>query len=184
MHLKNLVRKKVTMAASIKTLETNLGKNIFPKSVDFRFITNSTRDPTLKNRWASIILNCKKELTRAMIDDLYTKYGQIKDTINTKLIELETHLEPEQYAEIKAALNIRAKGMTSVFLKKKEQQFNPPKGRRRPQAGPRPQKGGKGQPQTRNNRPQNGQRPQFKRNNQKQLNLKALLNNLQDLLIN
>ena len=176
LQLKNLVKKKVTMAASIKTLESNMGKNIFPGSVDFKFITNSTRDPALKARWTSIILNCKKDLTKAMIDDLYKKYNQVKDTINTKLAELEGHLEPDQYREIKASLNTRAKGMTPVFLKKKEAQFAPPNPRRKNQGGNKPGPRPKGQ------KPQNGPRPQFRRDNQKQNNLKVLFNSLQKLL--
>ena len=164
------------MAASIKTLETNMTKNIFPRSVDFRFVTNSTRDPALKARWTNIILDCKKDLTKAMIDDLYKKYNQVKDTINTRLAELEGHLEPDQYREIKASLNTRAKGMTPVFLKKKEAQFSTPKNKKRPQGGPKPGK------RPYNQKTQKGPRPQFRRDNQKPNNLKVLLNNLQQLL--
>ena len=174
LQLKILVKKKVTLAASIKTLEGNLSKNVFPKSVDFKFITNSARDPALKARWTTIIQNCKKDLTKAMIDDLYKKYNQVKDTINTKLIEIEGHLEPAQYNQIKASLNVRAKGMTPVFLKKKELQFtsNP---RRKNQGGQKPG------PRPKNPRNQNAPRPQFRRDNQKN-NLKTLINSLQLLL--
>ena len=47
LQLKNSV-KKVILAANVKTLEGNVSMNIFPKGVDFRIITNSTRDPSMK----------------------------------------------------------------------------------------------------------------------------------------
>lgn len=156
---------KVTLSANIKTLETRLTKGEFPSAVDFRFNINATRDPKLRDSWSTIIRNCKTEMTRAMIDDLYRKYNHLKSQIAKEFSELETILHPEQFHEIKRSLEEKSKGMAPVMLQKKDRQYK----HQRPKAkGKKPFQ-----------RPQKQER---RSNKSKEDNMKALFSTLKEIL--
>ena len=50
LRLKNLHRKKLSLASTIKVMEGRLAKNQYPTSVDFKFNINSTRSPKKTER--------------------------------------------------------------------------------------------------------------------------------------
>ena len=169
--LKNLTRKKVTMSANIKTMEARLAKREYPNAVNFRFNINATRDPKLRDSWSSIIHSCKADLTKAMIEDMYRKYNQLKSQIAKEYCELETILNPEQFHEIKRTLEDKSKGMAPVMLQKKEKQYR----HQRPKAKPRkPTK-----PRQRDDRRPRDDRRQDKPKDEK---LMALINTLKDII--
>ena len=58
-----LYRKKVSLASTIKTMETTLSKNCFPTTVDFRFNISSSRNPVLGHSWMRAVGKCKTEMT-------------------------------------------------------------------------------------------------------------------------
>ena len=165
--LKNLTRKKVTMSANIKTMEAKLAKKEYPSAVNFRFNINATRDPKLRECWSTIIHSCKADLTKAMIDDMYRKYNQLKSQIAKEYCELEEILNPEQFHEIRRTLEDKSKGMAPVILQKKEKQyrFQRPKAKPKRQFKPR-------------------QREDRKQDKPKDQKLMALFNSLKDIMNN
>ena len=105
--LKGLHKKKLSLASNIKVMEGKLTKNQFPTSVDFKFNINNTRNPVLKEKWATAIRKCKTDLTLAFIDDLQKTYNRTKAAITKELATLETLLKPEQFKEIKDSLTTK-----------------------------------------------------------------------------
>ena len=125
LRLKNLYKKKLSLASNIRTIEQRLTTNKFPTSVDFRFSANNTRDPTLRSNWEQIILKCKQDLTKSLLDDMHAKYGQIKGLIDQNLRDLQGHLDRDQLSEIQSTLNSKFKQMAPIILQRKEKQFKP-----------------------------------------------------------
>ena len=105
LRLKTLYRKKVSLASTIKTMETKLSKNCFPTSVDFRFNINSTRNPVLRDSWARAVRKCKTDMTLALLDDLQKTYNNTRSQITKDMADLEKLLNPEQLQEIKDISN-------------------------------------------------------------------------------
>ena len=138
LRLKNLHRKKLSLASTIKVMEGRLAKNQYPSSVDFKFNINSTRSPKLKDTWTKTIRRCKFELTTSLIDDLQATYSRTKAAIAKDLSELESYLTKEQFQEIKNSLLDKFQQLAPIQMDKKEKQFsnkNAPK--RRPNQAPR-----------------------------------------------
>ena len=123
LRLKNLHRKKLSLASTIKVMEGRLAKNQYPTSVDFKFNINSTRSPKLKDHWSRIIRRCKSELTTTLIDDLQAAYSRTKASIAKDLTELDTLLTKEQSQEIKDSLLDKFQQMAPIQIDKTQKQF-------------------------------------------------------------
>ena len=123
LRLKNLHRKKLSLASTIKVMEGRLAKNQYPTIVDFKFNINSTRSPKLKDDWSRIIRRCKFELTTTLIDDLQAAYSRTKASIAKDLTELDTLLTKEQFKEIKDSLLDKFQQMAPMQMERTHKQF-------------------------------------------------------------
>ena len=129
LNLKNLYRKKLSMASSIKTMKERLSKNQYATSVDFRFNVNNTRNPVLRDSWTKAICKCKTDMT--LIDNLQKAYNKTKAEIAKEMTILEWMLKPEQVQEIRESLNNRFKQMVLLFMERKANQYREDRGQPR-----------------------------------------------------
>ena len=98
-------------------------KKRYPQTVEFKFNVNRNRDEKVRHAWAVIIDKCKQKLTKALLDEMFEKYSNIKRLINQDLTELEKILTSKQLQEIKESLHKRSTGMAPVFAKKAKSQI-------------------------------------------------------------
>ena len=120
----------------VKVMEGKPTKNQFPTNVDFKFNINNTRNPVLKEKWATAIRKCKTDLTLALIDDLQKTYNHTKAAITKELATLETLLKPEQFKEIKDSLTTKFRQMAPLLMERKQNQYRGPKAQTQRRANP------------------------------------------------
>ena len=138
LRLKNNYRKKITLASQISQMHSELLKNRYPQVVDFKFNVNRNRDDKVRTSWTKIIDECKQKLTKAILDEMFVKYSNIKGLINQDLTELEKILTSAQLQEIKGSLQKRSTGMAPVIAKKAKRQYEgPTTSKGNPNKGPR-----------------------------------------------
>ena len=123
LRLKNNYRKKITFASQISQMHSELLKKRYPQTVEFKFNVNRNRDPKFRSTWIKIIDECKHKLTKAILDDMFDKYSNVKGSINQDLTELEKILTSTQLHEIKESLHKRSTGMAPVIAKKARRQY-------------------------------------------------------------
>ena len=93
--VKNLHRKKLQIAANMHTIKNQLKQQKFPVQADFRGKAPPNRSEKFKERWSILTNQCKQQLTLLILEDLNEKYQSIKTDIQTHLVELQSHLNPE-----------------------------------------------------------------------------------------
>ena len=123
LRLKNNYRKKITLASQISQMHSELLKKRYPQTVEFKFNVNRNRDPKVRSTWIKIIDEYKQKLTKAILDDMFDKYSNVKGSINQDLTELEKILTSTQLQEIKESLHKRSTGMAPVIAKKARRQY-------------------------------------------------------------
>ena len=126
LRLKNNYRKKITLASQISKMHSELLKHRYPQIVDFKFNVNRNRDDRVRTTWTQIIDDCKQKLTKAILDEMFVKYSNIKGLINQDLTELEKILTSTQLQEIKGSLQKRSTGMAPMIAKKARRQYEAP----------------------------------------------------------
>ena len=81
LRLKSNHKKKIAIASQISRIHCELLKKIYPPSVDFKFNINKSRSDKVQTSWKVILDECKQKLTKTLLDELFTKYSQVKDHI-------------------------------------------------------------------------------------------------------
>ena len=76
-------------------------------------------------KWERTIQKCKEALTNAFLEDMHSKYGQIKGQIDKDFADLQMMLNDDQLTEITKSLGENFKQMAPMVLQKKERQFKP-----------------------------------------------------------
>ena len=127
LRLKTNQRKKISTASLINKMHSELLKGIYPSCVQFKFNINSTRSEPIRNSWEKSIKECKERMTKALLDDLFVKYSNLKDSINKDYDHLSRILTETQVREIKESLKKRDVGMAPMLELKTKRQFDPPK---------------------------------------------------------
>ena len=101
LRLKTNQRKKISLASVINKMHSELLKGVFPTCVQFKFNINSTRSEVVRKTWDQTIRECKEKMTKALLNDMFTKYGTLKDQISKDYDQLALILNEDQIKEIK-----------------------------------------------------------------------------------
>ena len=104
LRVKNLHKKKVSIAANMHAIKINLKNNKFPAAADFRDRPPNNRSESFRAKWKSTTNACKAELSLLVLEDLTEKYQQTKSEIQGLMIELQQHLSSTQFHEISTFL--------------------------------------------------------------------------------
>ena len=136
MKLKSNQREKISLASTINRMHSELLKCVYPTCVQFKFNISSTRSEPVRKTWDQAIKECKQKMTKALLNDMFTKYGSLKDQIGKDYDQLALILDEVQIKEIKDSLRKRDVGMAPILEHKSGLQYKQPK----PQARPRPRK--------------------------------------------
>ena len=147
LRLKTSYRKKIAIASQITKMHSEMLKKIYPPSVEFKFNINKTRSDKVQVAWSTIIEECKQKLTKTLLDDLFAKYTQVKQSIESDFQQLHEILSISQLQEIKDSLNSRCSKLAPTYTAKAKRQFDKPSGPRgqpkRRKVTPKSNKGGK-----------------------------------------
>ena len=151
LRLKSNQRKKISLASTINKMHGELLKGVFPTCVQFKFNMNSTRSEPVKESWEQAIKECKEKMTKALLNDMFTKYGTLKEQIGRDYDQLTMILDENQIKEIKDSLKKRDAGMAPMLEQKATRQYEPPKpqGKQRPRKFIQPKSRRQGQPKFR-----------------------------------
>ena len=106
-------------------MHSELLKGVFPTCVQFKFNINSTRSEV--KTWDQTIRECIEKMTKALLNDMFTKYGTLKDQISKHYDQLALILNVDQIKEIKDSLRKRDVGMAPVLEHRTKHQYEPPK---------------------------------------------------------
>ena len=123
LRLKNSHRKKIALASQISKMHSELLKNIYPPSVEFKFNVNKSRSDGVQKAWSTIINECKQKLTKVLLHDMFSKYSQVKDNISKDFLLLEDILTPTQLKEIKDSLQNRCTNIAPMYTLKAKRQY-------------------------------------------------------------
>ena len=127
LRLKTNQRKKISLASVMNRMHTELLKGVFPTCVQFRFNINSTRSDSVRKAWEGILKDCKERMTKALLNDMFTKYSALKEQINKDYDQLALLLTEQQIREIKDSLRKRDVGMAPTIEHRSKRQYEPPK---------------------------------------------------------
>ena len=112
-------------------MHSELLKGVYPTCVQFKFNINSTRSEKVRKTWDQAIKECKENMTKALLNDIFTKYESLKDQIGKDYDQLALILD-----EVKDSLRKRDVGMAPILEHRSGRQYEQPK----PQVRPRPRK--------------------------------------------
>ena len=104
-------------------MHSELLKNIYPPSVEFKFNINKSRSEALQQSWSTIISEFKQKLTKVLLNDLFAKYSQVKDHIAKDFQLLEEILSPIQFKEIKDSLHSKCSKIAPTYSLKAKRQY-------------------------------------------------------------
>ena len=127
LRLKTNQRKKISLANVINRMHSELVKGVFPTCVQFKFNINSTRSEAVRKAWDQTIRECKEKMTKALLNNMFAKYGTLKDQISKDYDHLALILNEDQIKEIKDSLRKRDVGMAPVLEHRTKRQYEPPK---------------------------------------------------------
>ena len=127
LRLKTNQRKKISLASVINRMHSELLKGVFPTCVQFKFNINSTRSEAVRKTWDQTIRECKEKMTKALLNDMFTKYSTLKGQISRDYDQLALILNEDQIKEIKDSLRKRDVGMAPVLEHRTKRQYEPPK---------------------------------------------------------
>ena len=136
LRLKSNQRKKISLASTINMMHSELLKGVYPTCVQFKFNINSTRSEPVRKTCDQAMKECKEKMTKALLNDMFTKYGSLKDQIGKDYDQLALILDETQIREIKDSLRKRDVGMAPILEHKSGRQYEQPK----PQGRTRPRK--------------------------------------------
>ena len=131
LRLKTNHKKKIAIASQISRMHGELLKKVYPPSVDFKFNINQSRSDKVQASWKVILDECKQKLTKTLLDELFTKYSQVKDHIAKDYQSLGNILTAVQLQKIRESLQTTCSRIAATYSKKAKRQYEPrqaPKG--------------------------------------------------------
>ena len=105
LRLKDLYRKKLTLAQNIVRTQSNITNNVTPKLCEFRVPTPPRINVEPFNQyWLTITREAKSKLTDVLLEALQKMFTDVINTINQNLDELKKILSEEQMIEVTNSL--------------------------------------------------------------------------------
>ena len=141
--IKNLYKKKLSIAVNMHAIKNGLKNNKYPAATDFRGKPPPNRSEAFRLRWDRIIGSCKEKLSLLVLEDLNEKYQGTKMEIQALMAELQLHLNNTQFTEISTFLQEKYKNAMPVALSKSQKKMDKPRRTNRP---PQQKRDGKQRP--------------------------------------
>ena len=124
LRLKNNYRKKITLSGQINKLHTEFLKiKMYPPAVEFKFNNNKNRSEKVQNTWTQALNQWKQKMTKALLDEMFERYSNIKGLISHDFLELEKVLDSKQLQEIRDSLQQRSTNIAPVVSMKAKRQY-------------------------------------------------------------
>ena len=115
---KTLHKKKLNLATDIHQIKNNLQDKKFPVQADFNCNVPANRGAVFRDKWAQMTNEAKIKLTQVLLEDLNSRYHQVKVEIQSNLAQLQQMLTITQYDEICLFLSDKYKATAGAALSK------------------------------------------------------------------